>query len=74
MSAHTNGERAFALVLMLLGAVLFATIVGRMSALAAVLNRKSTEHQRVLDNVTEFMVHKEFPKVSVCVCDERGTM
>lgn len=52
---------------MLLGAVLFATIVGRMSALAAVLNRKSTEHQRVLDNVTEFMVHKEFPKVRVCV-------
>lgn len=62
VSANTNAERVYALVLMLVGAVLFATIVGRMSALATAVNQKAAEHQQIHDNLAEFMRRREIPK------------
>jgi len=48
---------------MLVGAVLFATIVGRMSALAAAVNRRAAQQQQAHDNLAEFMQRRELPKV-----------
>lgn len=38
MSAHTNGERFFAVIMIMVGAALFAAIVGKMSALTQLIN------------------------------------
>lgn len=62
VSAHTNGERVFALLLMLVGAVVFAIVVGRMSALAQSMNRGSLLQQRVADDVQEMMRYRNLPR------------
>uniref|UniRef100_A0A7S1CN86 Cyclic nucleotide-binding domain-containing protein n=1 Tax=Bicosoecida sp. CB-2014 TaxID=1486930 RepID=A0A7S1CN86_9STRA len=62
VSAHTNGERVFALLLMLVGAVVFAIVVGRMSALAQSMNRGSILQQRVADDVQEMMRYRNLPR------------
>lgn len=46
ISAHTELERFFAMVMLILGAGLFATIVGKISALASITN----DEQQVTSN------------------------
>lgn len=61
VSAHTDMERSFATFGIIIGAVLFATGVGKMSAMAQQLNQRENEIRAKRNRVTQFLRTRKVP-------------
>ncbi len=53
--AQTNGERIVATVCMLLGAFIFAYVVGSVCAIATSMNADSSEFKQTMDDFNDVM-------------------
>lgn len=62
VSAHTDAERLFSIGMILLGAVVFAMIVGKMSALSRELSERATERRHHQFTINQFLRFHSLPK------------
>lgn len=62
ITAHNDSERAFSLFMVLMGAVMFAVLAGKMSALAASMHAREAEVAERTSQLNAFMRFRNLPK------------
>lgn len=62
VSAHTSAERLFSLLMIMIGALVFGLIVGKMSALASAMNEHVYVVKKKHAQVDQFLKFRKLPK------------